>query len=301
MSKDRVNVLLVDDNKGDFIIIRKLLSKIDQVAYDLDWETDFEKAKDTIARNRHDVYLVDFRLGDGNGLDLIREYITQMPRKPMILLTAHGNVEIDQKAIRMGAADYLPKDEISATLLDRTIRHSMERCRLLGKLYYQATHDELTGLFNRQHLIERLAVAISSARRHKIPLSLCLCDVDHFKSINDRYGHRTGDIVLSTIGKLFLQHLREEDIPGRYGGDEFCIVFPHVTPEEARISLERLRIKIEKTVFTSESKQDFSTTVTFGVAALSQDKLTPDAFISAADQALYSAKNLGRNCTRIHN
>jgi len=301
MIDNRIHVLLVDDNKADFVIIRKVLSKISAGGYDLDWETDYEKAKDIIASNVHDVYLVDFRLGAGCGLDLISEFTSQMPRKPMILLTAHGNVEIDQKSIRMGAADYLPKDEISPTSLDRSIRHSLERCRLLEKLYYQATHDELTGLYNRQHLFERLSTSISTARRHGIPLSICLCDVDHFKSINDRHGHRTGDMLLTYIGKLFAERLREEDIPGRYGGDEFCIVFPHATPQEACISLERLRKHIEQNGFVSERQEKFKVTVTFGIAALTSENANPESFISSADQALYCAKELGRNRISIFN
>lgn len=299
MTVKRIHVLLVDDNEADFVIIRKVLSKIPKGGYDLDWETDFEKAKTLMAENRHDVYLVDFRLGAGCGLDLIGGFINRTPRKPMILLTAHGNVEIDQQAIRMGAADYLPKNEISPALLDRTIRHGMERCRLLEKLYYQATHDELTGLYNRQYLFESLATAISSARRHKIPLSICLCDVDHFKSINDQFGHGAGDMVLSFIGKLFAERLRGEDVPGRYGGDEFCIIFPHATPEEACVSLERLRLQIQDWSFQSDLDTSFSATVTFGVAALSEENATPELFISSADQALYQAKELGRNCTSI--
>ncbi len=295
----KIKVLLLDDNKGDFIIVRGMLAQTRRTPFDLDWFSSLEKAREVISEEKHDVYLIDFRLGTQSGLELIQETL-QNVKKPMILLTAHGNHEVDQLAIRSGAADYLPKKELSSALLERTIRHAIERNQLMEKLYYQATHDELTGLFNRQHLMERLAMTISSAKRHNFPLSLCLCDVDHFKSINDRYGHNMGDMVLHRIGEVFVDKLRIEDIPGRYGGDEFCIVFPYATSEDARITIERMRRIIEKISFITLDGTPFSTTITCGIATLKPDENSPEIFIASADQALYQAKEQGRNCTAIN-
>ncbi len=295
----KIKVLLLDDNKEDFIIVHRMLVKTRGTSFDLEWVSSLEKAREMIRQEVHDVYLIDFRLGTHSGLDLIQETLQEGVNKPMILLTAHGSHEIDRKAIRSGAADYLPKKELSSTLLERTILHALERNRLMEKLYYQATHDELTGLFNRQHLMERLATTISSSKRHGFPLTLCLCDVDHFKNINDRYGHNMGDLVLSKIGKLLAEKLRIEDIPGRYGGDEFCIVFPHTTSQEARISIERMRRFIEQISFNALDGTPFSTTVTCGIATLKPEESSPELFIASADQALYQAKEKGRNCTSI--
>jgi diguanylate cyclase (GGDEF)-like protein/PAS domain S-box-containing protein len=158
-----------------------------------------------------------------------------------------------------------------------------------------AIRDELTDLFNRRHFMERMVIESNSARRYGHPLSLCLCDLDFFKSINDTFGHQIGDKVLARFGRLTKNGLRVENIAARYGGDEFCILFPHTKAEMAAISLERLRSHFEKVAFYSGSGKQFATTATFGVADLPPGESDAKDLLESADHALYQAKAMGRN------
>jgi diguanylate cyclase (GGDEF)-like protein len=299
MNMSPIKILLLDDDREDYIIIRQLLSGIRNNRFELEWLPAVSEARQVIAENRHDVYLVDYRLGDRTGHDIIEEAIEGGCRKPMIVLTAHGDYQLDLKSIQIGAADYLPKRELSSNLLERTICHAVKRTQVLEKLFHQATHDELTGLYNRKYILDRLTTMISGARRHGIALTLCLCDIDHFKEVNDNYGHNAGDRVLSIFSEILREELRNEDIPGRYGGDEFCIVFPHASPEQARVSVERIRRNLGNQVFSSESGQEFKVSASFGISTLGEQERDPSELIAQADKALYLAKQEGRNRTAV--
>jgi len=164
------------------------------------------------------------------------------------------------------------------------------------QLRKQAYHDALTGLYSRRHFMEQLTQSMSLARRHGHPLSLCLCDLDKFKQVNDTHGHIMGDEVLKVFAEYLSAEVRTEDIAGRLGGDEFCLIFPHGRAEGAAISLERIRQKFEAHVFATEDGRTFRCAATFGIADMEPVDLTPEALIELADQSLYAAKELGRNC-----
>jgi two-component system NtrC family sensor kinase len=134
MDRIRMRVLLVDDDEDDYIITRDLLASIEGQVFQLDWVPSCALAIEAIARNEHDVYIVDYRLGDGSGLDLVRDAVKNGCRAPMILLTGQGHHEVDVAAMRVGAADYLVKGQISAPLLERSIRHAIERSHALEAL-----------------------------------------------------------------------------------------------------------------------------------------------------------------------
>lgn len=156
-------------------------------------------------------------------------------------------------------------------------------------LIYEATHDPLTGLLNRQALMNQLFVELETAKRHQYPLSLCMCDLDKFKHVNDTYGHLVGDAVIIQFAREIQQNIRVTDLAARFGGDEFCIVFPRATVEEACQILERVRGNLAKHVFHSDGGATFSITSTFGIGAFNE-KLDEKALLELADQALYKAK-----------
>ena len=169
------------------------------------------------------------------------------------------------------------------------------------KLEHIAIHDSLTALFNRRHLMIRLDEAIHAARRHDLPLSLCMCDLDHFKQINDVYGHQAGDEALLRFAQAIRAEVRVEDIVGRYGGDEFVIVFPNTDLEEAKTVLERIRCRFEQEVFVTGRGDSFQLSATFGMADLAAYMANEKALLEAADLALYKAKDRGRNCVHVIN
>jgi diguanylate cyclase (GGDEF)-like protein/PAS domain S-box-containing protein len=164
---------------------------------------------------------------------------------------------------------------------------------LQERLRIESIHDAMTGLYNRRHFEERLASAVHLAMRHGRRLSVCICDIDDFKQINDRFGHATGDRVLQAFADILRRETRAEDVVARYGGDEFCILAVEVNVEQAAVCAERIRSRLEAMAFLSDGRDQFSATASFGLAeATSTDSA---AFISAADRALYGAKAQGRN------
>jgi diguanylate cyclase (GGDEF)-like protein/PAS domain S-box-containing protein len=162
------------------------------------------------------------------------------------------------------------------------------------KLAYQANYDALTGLSNRHHFWTGLQ---STLRRASIELSgtsLCLFDVDHFKDINDRFGHAAGDEVLETIGHIVRAELRSTDLAGRLGGDEFCFALPRTDVNECARVAERIRDRLCTLAFGLTAGSPFSVTATFGVAE-SEPDVNAKELMESADRALYHAKSLGRN------
>jgi diguanylate cyclase (GGDEF)-like protein/PAS domain S-box-containing protein len=162
-------------------------------------------------------------------------------------------------------------------------------------LLHQATHDDLTGLYNRRHLMARLDEAIYSARRYRFPLTISLCDIDGFKDINDTHGHGVGDSVLAAFGEIIADNSRAGDICGRYGGDEFCIILPHTPAVAAANCIERIRATLAERRFGEEGGRPFAVTATFGVAELAPAHEGQEDLLVAADRALYRAKDEGRN------
>jgi diguanylate cyclase (GGDEF)-like protein len=164
---------------------------------------------------------------------------------------------------------------------------------LQEKLHVEAIHDSMTGLYNRRHFEDRLAGIVATAIRHGRPLSVCICDIDDFKGINDRSGHPTGDRVLRSLALILRSETRAEDVAARYGGDEFCILFPEVGAAQAASCAERIRGLLERTAFVSDDGTAFNVTASFGLADI-KDKNAAQ-FVGTADRELYEAKACGRN------
>lgn len=180
--------------------------------------------------------------------------------------------------------------QLAGSMTDITKRKTEEE-----KFRVRMVHDALTGVFNRRHFVERLEIEIKSSKRYGYPLALCICDIDRFKGINDSYGHRMGDRVLARFGRLLKNRLRNETIAGRYGGDEFCIIFPHTKADKAAYSMERIRRHFEKLRFEVENGTVFTATATFGIADLADEDMEEKDLLELADKALYHAKEMGRN------
>ncbi len=163
------------------------------------------------------------------------------------------------------------------------------------ELYNMGHLDPLTSIYNKRHLLDRLCGEFSFAKRKGVPLSLIMFDIDHFKNVNDTYGHPAGDFVLMRLTKLAQSIIRDEDLFARYGGEEFTIVLKDTGKEGAEVLGERLRSLIEEHEFVFEG-QVIPVTVSVGVATLDKDSYeTEEDLISGADKCLYASKNSGRN------
>ena len=170
-----------------------------------------------------------------------------------------------------------------------------ERKLLEEELTRQAHIDYLTGVFNRRHFMERAEQELHRAHRYGTPLSLFMLDIDHFKNINDRYGHKVGDEVLKALATVSQSTLRNVDLLGRLGGEEFAILLPETTQEDALEAAERLRQTLSATQFPLEEGLPVQFAVSIGVAALAAPTDNLDVLLNRADRGLYAAKNMGRN------
>ena len=177
---------------------------------------------------------------------------------------------------------------------------TISRANVYAEILKHATLDALTGFNNRRQLEERIKQEVSSAKRQKRNLCAIMTDVDFFKSANDTYGHAVGDLVLKTIAKVIKMQLRDYDIAGRYGGEEFSIILPYTKLSEAQMVAERLRKAVEKTkiyiskVNSDVTEKNIGVTISLGVAEYSPDD-DENTLLQKADKALYKAKENGRN------
>jgi diguanylate cyclase (GGDEF)-like protein len=489
----QLRVLLVDDDRDEYLLAQDLVSerffssggKTPQKIR-LDWVETYAEALAAFDKNEHDVYLIDYQLGDRNGLQLLREGLKRGCTAPMILMTGQGNYELDLEAMKAGATDYLVKGEVTAPLLERTIRYALERKRAeeairekaeenarlyaaeaqrareldalhrataallstidmetllsqildaaqsaipqaekgmlhlvapeTGQLQIRATSgirdpriraislprstdyaakavrqrrpilvsdtwlefpdlgegshaegppvrslviaplvlgtevlgaisltssqpgafneselrllvsfattttaaiqnallhaevqklaltDGLTGLYNRRGLFEVGQRELERAIRFGRPISAILIDVDHLKDINDSYGHMAGDHVLRIISDRFRASVREVDILGRYGGDEFAIVLPETDLFTACMVAERVRTRISESVHLpslTEERVTVTLTASLGVANAVTSTSDLEALLERADNAAYRAKKSGRNRVEV--
>jgi diguanylate cyclase (GGDEF)-like protein/PAS domain S-box-containing protein len=179
------------------------------------------------------------------------------------------------------------------------IKLSLSNLRLRGALRNQATHDTLTGLYNRRYLDEMLAREVQRAARTKSPLSVVMLDIDHFKTFNDTWGHDAGDHVLKEFAAILRSAIRSSDVVCRYGGEEFVLVLPDAEAAGAAMRLEKIRQGIQQHPMTFGGKSLPSVTVSAGVAQQSDVGTNAEELVAAADRALYSAKSMGRDCIRV--
>lgn len=286
-------------------MLRKTLAQIAPDRYQLDHARSAKEALAALEGERYDLCIVDYRLGVDDGLELIRTAARQAPTVAYLLLTGQGDHSIDMAAMDAGAVDYLAKDRLSPDVLEHVLRYAIRHQQLVNRLEQQsrrllelATTDDLTGVLNRRSLNEQLQRAIDIADRHNFPLCFAIFDVDKFKSVNDRFGHRIGDLLLANLAQRLNRRLRTTDHFGRIGGDEFGIVLPHTTGQQALDVLSRLCETVAAKCYHVDDDTAFSTSITVGIAAHSTH-CPADEMFCLADAALYEGKATGGNCVRL--
>jgi diguanylate cyclase (GGDEF)-like protein len=187
-----------------------------------------------------------------------------------------------------------PQDEEAFAILAHQFALALRRVQLYKDVEHMAINDSLTGLHTRRYLMERFEEEFARTGLKGLSLSLLMVDVDHFKRVNDEFGHLAGDQVLREVGRLIGQTIREVDIAGRYGGEEFCVILPDTDKQGALLAAERVRLAIsEKQVKAYDAS--IHVTVSIGVASIPEDAHHMGELLDKADWALYRAKRLGRN------
>ncbi len=190
------------------------------------------------------------------------------------------------------------EDKEKFTILCHQFALALRRLKLYQDIERLAITDSLTEVHTRRYFLERFEEEIGRAALRKTELSILMIDVDHFKRFNDQYGHLTGDRILKKMGKIIKDSIREIDIAGRYGGEEFCVVLPETDPDGALLAAERIRIATESAVIHAYD-HTVKVTISLGVAIFPKSGQSVDELIDKADWALYRAKTLGRNRTVV--
>ena len=282
-------ILLIDDSEEIQPIVGALLNS---QGYELLFATDGLSGIKAAKEHQPDLILLDMALPDIDGMEVCELLQIQLETSliPVIFLTARTEKLDCISGLNQGASDYVCKPFLPDELIAR-VRAVMRHRTLLNRDHRNAFRDGLTGLWNRSYLDDRLTAEVAEAMRYNRPFACIMADIDHFKSINDRYGHGVGDTAIKTVAATMSASCRSEDVVCRYGGEEFVILCPSSSVEGALALAERIRIAVSQEVISTHAGP-LQLTASFGVAG---DGLIGESLLGAADSALYAAKASGRN------
>lgn len=301
-------ILIVDDDP----VTRKLLERtLTKRGYPVTVMDDGRKAFERFQKEFFPLVVSDWMMPGMDGLEICKAIrgVETEGYVFIILLTSRDNREDIVRGLEAGADDYLTKPFNPAELvarintgvrvleLERSLKMANDEIRTLS------ITDQLTGCYNRLYMAERMDPEIKRAKRYGHWLSVIMCDLDHFKNVNDTYGHQTGDTVLKGFVDIINASTRDKvDWAVRYGGEEFIIILPETDLQGAQVVAERLRNSVAETAFTADGVT-FSITASFGVTSLNEktpwEKLSIDVIIQQADGLLYAAKDGGRNQVKL--
>ena len=319
-------VLIVDDDRGNVTLVREGLSPF---GYHFIEAHDGPQALSAIRQHRPDLIVMDVEMPGFSGVEVCRIVKANQGENgfgfiPVILMTARGG-SAKIEGLELGADDYLVKPfdmlELSArvkamlrlkALQDQLIDKNRELDRANRELDKKREEllaltriDGLTGLYNRRYFEERLAAEFARSERYRVPLSCLMLDLDHFKRMNDTYGHPFGDKVLKGAAGVTQAALRSVDLLARYGGEELVALLPETGPKEARAVAERIRSRIESLELVHRGldgeEKRVTCTASVGIATYPIPTIdSAEGLLRAADDCLYGAKADGRNRVKQH-
>ncbi|MBF0187888.1 MAG: diguanylate cyclase [Magnetococcales bacterium] len=292
-----VKVLVVDDSAISRTMIRAMLELYRfQVL-----EADNGLAAIKVVSEYPDIALmiIDYMMPEMDGIALLQWLRTQHGKDrnelAVIGLSAYGSHALSAKFIKNGGNDFLSKPFLKEEFICRVIQN-VEHLEHLNTIREMAQKDHLTGMFNRRHFFHLAEPLFNNARRENIHLSVGLMDLDHFKTINDTYGHHAGDLVLREVATVLKKNFRDTDVVARMGGEEFCVLATNVKPEALFETFDRLRQEIAA-IRIPFSGADLTVTTSIGVTNTLRDSLKE--MITDADRLLYAAKESGRDRVKI--
>lgn len=241
------------------------------------------------------VVLLDIDMPGMDGFEVLRALKDNDTTQhiPVIMLSGMHSSHDKVTAFDLGAADFITKP-FDVTELRVRVRSALRVSQLLQMLSQRAQIDGLTGLYNRAHFDTRWEEQVAACARHGRPVSLAMFDLDHFKSVNDTYGHPAGDSAIQGLAKLLVRECRQTDIACRYGGEEFVLILPETGPTDAEALCERIRLALQDITWPKHPERKITCSV--GIVGSEGTCATPaESWIEAADRNLYRAKKDGRN------
>ncbi len=285
------NVVVVEDDPAQAQLISAWLAHLNAR---VSLCSTAQSATETLIHEQPDMVLLDVDLPDVDGYAIAR-FMRQEPRLalvPIVFLTARRSIADEMEGLRAGGDDFLGKP-VDRNHLQQVVLTRTERGRRIREM---AHRDGLTGLLNHATLMAELEHAIAYSMRHGEALCFLMLDLDHFKRINDTYGHLIGDQVLTHVAAVFRTVIRTSDVIGRYGGEEFGIILRRCPPDEGRKIGEKLRERLSKSPIRIRAGEMVSPKVSIGIATfVGQESMTVTDITDAADRALYIAKRSGRD------
>lgn len=299
-----IRILVVDDEDSPRETLGELLA-----AHNFEVETvgTAREALDILEQNAFDLVISDLIMPKMDGITLTKNIKSMGIDTPVIVITAFATIEHAVESMKAGAFDFITKP-FNYEQINLIVNKALENKRLqklaVEREYYKklSTCDELTDLFNYRYFNQTLEKEIQRRERYKRPLTLMMLDLDNFKSTNDTFGHLVGDLVLKQAASLIKKNTRGCDLVARYGGDEFSVILPETTEEEALIVAKRIREAIDEYDFkTLEGKSISDLSVTIGLSSLPDKSKDKKELIDTADSALYKGKTTGKNRVVIYN
>ena len=303
-------ILVVDDHEDNIELLR---ARLEARGYEVDGAIDGQQALDKVQQDCPDLILLDVMMPKMDGMEVARRLKAKIAKKelpfiPIIMQTALDSTEHKVEGLDAGADDYLTKPinfaeleaRVSSKLRIKALQSELEArdkelSDLNNKLREISLTDGLTQIENRRSLEDRLHDMWQHSVRLHEPIALVMCDIDKFKSVNDHYGHQAGDSVLKEFAQLLKSEAREIDRVGRYGGEEFLLILPGTVLDAAVTFAERLREKVANHTFTYTGGT-LCRTMSCGVAGSPHPRVKDqEALLKASDEALYVAKETGRN------
>jgi two-component system cell cycle response regulator len=293
-------ILIVDDHEDNVEVIR---ARLEAGGYQVESAADGEEALERVRVSPPDLILLDVMMPRIDGMEVARRIKADetLPFIPIIMQTALDTVQHKVEGLGAGADDYVTKP-INFAELEARVKSMLrikglqdELSRANDELRRVSVTDGLTGLYNRRNVETLLHEMFEHSARLHEHLACAMFDLDHFKSVNDTYGHQAGDAVLQQLAGILKASAREIDRVGRYGGEEFILLLPGTPLDSAVTFAERTRQQVESHTFTFEGGS-LRRTISCGVAAFPHPRIRHrEALVKAADDALYVAKGLGRN------
>ena len=288
-----IRVLLIEDSDIDAMFVSRLLKSNPKVNFEIDHASTLADALVLLRAIEYDATLVDLHLPDAVELEAFEQIRALDARIPIVVFTGSDDENLALRAIESGAQDVMSKGHVTGQMLFRAVRFAIARQLKVMGFKADADTDPLTGMPNRRHLESQFVELHAQAQENGDPITLALFDVDHFKLVNDDYGHFIGDAVLKEIADLFSGSIEPGMLASRFGGEEFALLMPGSDIEIAAGIVEGI---LDKLADTPMKLDDLTITVTAsaGLIAVEDDESWGAAYI-ACDEALYEAKTSGRN------